>query len=39
MKTLTRAEEQIMKVLWKLENGLLMEIVENMPIPRPHKTL
>ena len=37
MKSLTRAEEQIMKVLWKLENGLLMEIVENMPIPQPHK--
>ncbi len=37
MKSLTRAEEQIMKVLWKLENGLLMEIVENMPIPLPHK--
>lgn len=37
MKTLTRAEEQVMKVLWKLENGLLMEIVENMPAPQPHK--
>ena len=37
MKTLTRAEEQIMKVLWKLESGLLMEIVENMPSPQPHK--
>ena len=37
MKTLTRAEEQIMKVLWRLGNGLLMEIVENMPSPQPHK--
>lgn len=37
MKSLTRAEEQIMKVLWKLESGLLMEIVENMPKPQPHK--
>jgi BlaI family penicillinase repressor len=37
MRTLTRAEEQIMKVLWTLENGLLMEIVEAMPSPRPHK--
>jgi len=37
MKTLTRAEEQIMKVLWKLDNGLLMEVVENMPQPQPHK--
>ncbi len=37
MKVLTRAEEQIMKVLWKLKNGLLMEIVEGMPPPQPHK--
>ena len=37
MKTLTKAEEQIMKVLWKLESGLLMEIVEHMPQPQPHK--
>jgi len=37
MKTLTRAEEHIMKVLWKLESGLLMEVVENMPPPQPHK--
>ena len=37
MKSLTRAEEQIMKVLWKLGNGLLMEVVDNMPSPQPHK--
>ena len=37
MKALTKAEEQIMKVLWKLDGGLLMEIVNGMPKPRPHK--
>lgn len=37
MKILTKAEEQIMKVMWKLGNGLLMEIVEAMPAPQPHK--
>ena len=37
MKPLTRAEEQVMKVLWQLGNGLLMEVVENMPAPQPHK--
>lgn len=37
MKSLTRAEEQVMKVLWQLGNGLLMEVVENMPQPQPHK--
>ncbi|SRR5579871_449721 len=37
MKSLTKAEEQVMKVLWKMENGMLMEIVGNMPAPKPHK--
>ena len=37
MKTLTKAEEQVMMVLWKLGNGLLMELVEAMPEPQPHK--
>ncbi len=37
MKILTRAEEQVMMVLWKLESALLMELVENMPAPTPHK--
>lgn len=37
MKSLTRAEEQVMKVLWQLESGLLMEVVDNMPHPQPHK--
>ena len=37
MKVLTKAEEQIMKVLWKMGSGLLMEIVDGMPQPKPHK--
>ena len=37
MITLTKAEEQVMMVLWKLGSGLLMEIVEVMPEPQPHK--
>jgi len=37
MRSLTKAEEQVMKVLWKMGNGLLMEIVDNMPSPQPHK--
>jgi len=37
MKTLTKAEEQIMQVLWRMRKGLLMEIVEKMPQPKPHK--
>ena len=37
MKTLTKAEEQVMMTLWSLGSGLLMEIVEHMPEPQPHK--
>jgi BlaI family penicillinase repressor len=37
MKALTRAEEQVMKVIWQLGSGLLMEIVDAMPKPKPHK--
>jgi len=37
MASLTKAEEQVMMVLWKLGSGLLMEIVEAMPEPQPHK--
>ncbi len=37
MKTLTKAEEQVMIVLWKMGSGLLMEIVDAMPDPAPHK--
>lgn len=37
MKNLTKAEEQVMMVLWKMGKGLLMEIVEQMPDPQPHK--
>ncbi len=37
MKALTKAEEQIMQVLWKLEQAFLREIVEEMPVPKPHQ--
>ncbi|RYD57306.1 MAG: BlaI/MecI/CopY family transcriptional regulator [Sphingobacteriales bacterium] len=37
MKRLTKAEEQIMMVLWGLGSGFLMELVEAMPKPQPHK--
>ncbi len=36
MKTLTKTEEQVMQVLWKLQQGFLKEIVENSPEPKPH---
>jgi len=35
MKELTRAEEQIMQVLWKLEKAFVRDIIELLPDPRP----
>ena len=37
-KELTRAEEQVMQILWKLGKGFLKDIVENFPAPRPAYT-
>ena len=36
MKPLTKAEEQVMQVLWKQGNGFLRDILENCPEPKPH---
>ncbi|HEY4937206.1 MAG TPA: BlaI/MecI/CopY family transcriptional regulator [Puia sp.] len=36
VKTLTKAEEQVMQVLWKLGKGFLKEIIESTPDPKPH---
>jgi BlaI family penicillinase repressor len=36
MKALTKAEEQIMQSVWKLETAFLKDIVEAQPEPRPH---
>ena len=36
MKTLTKAEEQIMQVIWKLEKAFLREILDELPQPKPH---
>jgi BlaI family transcriptional regulator, penicillinase repressor len=35
-KSLTKAEEQVMLVLWKLGKGFLKDIVDQTPEPRPH---
>ncbi len=36
MKSLTKSEEQVMQVLWKLKQGFLKDVVENCPDPKPH---
>jgi BlaI family penicillinase repressor len=35
MKELTRAEEQIMHVLWALESAYVKDIIERLPSPKP----
>lgn len=35
MKELTKAEEQIMQILWKIEKGFVKDIIENLPDPKP----
>jgi BlaI family transcriptional regulator, penicillinase repressor len=35
MKELTRAEDQVMQILWRLEHAFVKDIVEEMPEPRP----
>jgi BlaI family transcriptional regulator, penicillinase repressor len=37
MKPLTKAEEQVMQALWKLEKAFLRDLVEAMPSPKPHQ--
>jgi len=35
MKKLTKAEEQIMQILWELERGFVKEIIKSLPQPKP----
>ena len=35
MKELTKAEEQIMQVLWKLDKGFVKDIIERLSDPKP----
>jgi BlaI family penicillinase repressor len=35
MKELTKAEDQVMQVLWQLGKGFVKDILEEMPDPKP----
>ncbi|NHB67340.1 BlaI/MecI/CopY family transcriptional regulator [Perlabentimonas gracilis] len=35
MKELTKAEEQVMQILWKIEKGFVKDIIDDMPTPKP----
>ena len=35
IKELTKAEEQVMQILWQLKQAIVKEIIERMPEPKP----
>lgn len=35
MKELTKAEEQVMQILWKLDKGFVKDLIKEMPEPKP----
>lgn len=35
MEALTKAEEKIMQILWDLKRGVVRDIIEKMPDPKP----
>ncbi|WP_405380120.1 BlaI/MecI/CopY family transcriptional regulator [Maribacter sp. LLG6340-A2] len=35
MKQLTKAEEEVMQILWQLEKGNVASIIEKLPVPKP----
>ncbi len=35
MKELTKAEDQVMQILWQLQKGFVKDIIERMPKPKP----
>lgn len=38
MKKLTKAEEEIMHVLWQIERGIVRQIINHLPEPKPAYT-
>jgi BlaI family transcriptional regulator, penicillinase repressor len=35
MKELTKAEDQVMQILWQIEKGFVKDIIEHFPDPKP----
>lgn len=35
MKEITKAQEEILKAVWKIENGAVSDVLERLPEPRP----
>ena len=36
-KTLTKAEEQVMQAVWKVGEGFIRDIMDTLPLPKPHQ--
>ena len=34
LKELTKAEDQVMQILWKLQRGFVKDVIEAMPEPK-----
>ncbi|HEV7622124.1 MAG TPA: BlaI/MecI/CopY family transcriptional regulator [Flavisolibacter sp.] len=37
MKILTKAEEQVMQAVWKIKEGFIRDIMDSLPVPKPHQ--
>lgn len=37
MKTLTKAEEQVMQAVWKVKEGFIRDVLDALPSPKPHQ--
>lgn len=37
MKTLTKAEEQVMQAVWKIREGFIRDILDALATPKPHQ--
>jgi predicted transcriptional regulator len=35
LKELTKAEDQVMQILWEIQRGMVKDILEKMPDPKP----
>ncbi|HEY0058100.1 MAG TPA: BlaI/MecI/CopY family transcriptional regulator [Flavisolibacter sp.] len=36
-KILTKAEEQVMQAVWKIGEGFIRDVMDTLPLPKPHQ--
>ncbi|GAC1708863.1 MAG: BlaI/MecI/CopY family transcriptional regulator [Flavisolibacter sp.] len=37
MKVLTKAEEQVLQAVWRVKEGFIRDIMDALPLPKPHQ--